>query len=71
MAYFKSNLHLSYWRICRKRGECFSDGVKTAVLCDGQRRVIVPVTAMWDEFFAASGIDLPLRRQPTISQHAD
>lgn len=37
---------------------------EVAVLRDGARRVIVPVDALWDEFFAASGIDLPERLQP-------
>ena len=37
---------------------------EVAVLRDGARRVIVPVDALWDEFFAAPGIDLPDRLQP-------
>ena len=30
----------------------------------GRRRVIVPADAVWDEFFAASGIELGEREQP-------
>ena len=43
----------------------FPDGVReVAVLRDGRRRVIVPAETMWDDFFAAPGIDLPDRDQP-------
>ncbi|MDP1738152.1 MAG: type II toxin-antitoxin system VapB family antitoxin [Caulobacter sp.] len=36
-----------------------------AILRDGQRRVIVPADAVWDDFFDAPGIDLGDRVQPT------
>ncbi|MGG5819812.1 type II toxin-antitoxin system VapB family antitoxin [Falsiroseomonas sp. HW251] len=43
----------------------FPDDVKeVAVIRDGARRVIVPAEALWDDFFAAPGIDLPERDQP-------
>jgi antitoxin VapB len=34
------------------------------ILRDGLRRVIVPTNAVWDDFFAGSGIDLGERDQP-------
>jgi len=43
----------------------FPDGVKdVTILRDGMRRVIVPSNALWDDFFAAPGIDLGDRNQP-------
>lgn len=42
----------------------FPPGVRdVAVLRDGTRRVIVPANAMWDDFFAAPGIELGEREQ--------
>jgi antitoxin VapB len=38
---------------------------EVAILREGARRVIVPANASWDDFFAAPGIDLPDREQPT------
>lgn len=37
---------------------------EVSILREGNRRVIVPASAVWDDFFAASGIDLPPREQP-------
>ena len=37
---------------------------EVAVLRDGVRRVIVPADAIWDDFFARPGTDLPDREQP-------
>jgi antitoxin VapB len=37
---------------------------EVAILRDGARRVIVPANALWDDFFAAPGIDLGDRQQP-------
>jgi len=37
---------------------------EVAILVEGARRVIVPANAMWDDFFAAPGIDLSERDQP-------
>lgn len=38
----------------------FPDGVReVAIFRDGARRVIVPANAVWDDFFAAPGLDLP------------
>lgn len=43
----------------------FPAGVReVAILRDGSRRVIVPANAIWDDFFARPGIDLPDREQP-------
>jgi antitoxin VapB len=43
----------------------FPDGVKSVtVLRDGNRRVIVPSDAVWDDFFDLPGIDLGGRDQP-------
>lgn len=36
-----------------------------AILRDGQRRIIVPAGAVWDDFFDAPGVDLGDRDQPT------
>ena len=37
---------------------------EVTILRDGIRRIIVPADAIWDDFFAAPGIDLPDRDQP-------
>jgi antitoxin VapB len=43
----------------------FPPGVhEVAIIRDGVRRVIVPAAAIWDDFFAAPGIDLGERAQP-------
>jgi antitoxin VapB len=43
----------------------FPDGVREVVVVrEGARRMIVPAGAVWDDFFAAPGIDLPDRAQP-------
>ena len=34
------------------------------VLKDGLRRILVPFDAVWDDFFAWPGSDLPERNQP-------
>ena len=50
----------------------FPDGVKeVAILRDGACRVIVPATAMWDDFFAAQGIDFPDRGQPEAQRREE
>lgn len=41
-----------------------TDVRQVTVLRDGNRRVIVPADAVWDEFFDAPGIDLGPRNQP-------
>jgi antitoxin VapB len=38
------------------------------ILREGARRVIVPASAVWDDFFDASGIDLPPRDQPRAQE---
>jgi len=43
----------------------FPEGVsEVAILRDGGRRVIVPVNAVWDDFFDAPGTALGERDQP-------
>ena len=43
----------------------FPAGVREVrILREGRRRVIVPANAVWDDFFAAPGIDLGERDQP-------
>lgn len=44
---------------------------EVAVLRDGARRVIVPADAVWDDFFAAPGIDLAAREQPDAQERPD
>ena len=39
-----------------------------AILREGTRRVIVPANAVWDDFFARPGIDLPDRDQPEAQE---
>lgn len=42
----------------------FSDHVRQVrILCDGPRRIIVPVDSLWDDFFDQAGIDFPDRDQ--------
>ncbi len=43
----------------------FPPGVREVrILRDGARRIVVPVDAVWDDFFDSPGIDLPGRDQP-------
>lgn len=43
----------------------FPPGVRdVTILRDGKRRIVVPTDAVWDDFFAAPGIDLGEREQP-------
>jgi antitoxin VapB len=45
----------------------FPDSVKeVSIVREGQRRVIVPSNAVWDDFFDSPGIDLPARDQPAL-----
>jgi antitoxin VapB len=47
----------------------FPVGVKeVAVLREGKRRVIVPASAVWDDFFDAPGIDLGPRDEPVAQK---
>ena len=44
----------------------FPESVReVAILRDGIKRVIVPADRTWDDFFAAPGIDLGERDQPS------
>lgn len=46
----------------------FPPGVReVSVLRDGNRRVIVPADASWDDFFDAPGIDIG-RDQPPVQE---
>jgi antitoxin VapB len=43
----------------------FPEDVRAVVILrEGNRRVIVPADALWDDFFAAPGLDLGTRDQP-------
>ena len=43
----------------------FPAGVREVrILREGSRRVIVPANAVWDDFFAAPGVDIGERDQP-------
>ena len=43
----------------------FPDTVKeVTILKAGNRRIILPTNAVWDDFFAEPGIDFPDREQP-------
>lgn len=47
----------------------FPEGVRSVtVLREGNRRVIVPSDALWDDFFAAPGVDLGERDQPQTQE---
>lgn len=47
----------------------FPEGVKdVTILREGKCRVIVPSDAIWDDFFAAPGIDLGERDQPEAQE---
>ncbi|MCW8088425.1 type II toxin-antitoxin system VapB family antitoxin [Sabulicella glaciei] len=47
----------------------FPPGVReVAILRDGARRVIVPANALWDDFFAAPGVELGGREQPVAQE---
>ncbi len=39
---------------------------EVTILRDGVRRIIVPLNAAWDDFFAAPGVDLGERNQPPV-----
>jgi len=40
------------------------DVAEVTILRDGARRVIIPANAVWDDFFAAPGVELGPRDQP-------
>lgn len=45
----------------------FPEGVReVTILREGQRRIIVPTNAVWDDFFVAKGIELPDREPPSL-----
>ena len=45
----------------------FPEHVKAvSILKEGQRRIIVPATSSWDDFFDEPGLDLPAREQPAL-----
>lgn len=49
----------------------FPEGVRDLIILrDGARRVLVPADAVWDDFFAAPGIDFPERDQPEAQGEA-
>lgn len=51
------------------KGVAFEAGVREVVILrDGPRRVIAPAEALWDDFFAAPGVELGERRQPAMQE---
>ncbi|MDP9104049.1 MAG: antitoxin [Pseudomonadota bacterium] len=47
----------------------FPEGVRSVtILKEGNRRVIVPSDAVWDDFFDEPGIDLGERHQPEAQE---
>jgi antitoxin VapB len=47
----------------------FPAGVReVTILREGNRRVIVPADAAWDDFFSAPGVDLGTRVQPEMQE---
>jgi antitoxin VapB len=45
----------------------FPEGVKEVrVIKVGKSRQVLPADAVWDDFFAGPGIDLPEREQPPL-----
>ena len=47
------------------KGVAFPDGVKeVTIIKEGNKRIIAPADASWDDFFAAPGIKLGAREQP-------
>ena len=51
--------------VCLPKDAAFPDGVREVlILRDGARRVIVPVGAVWDDFFDMPSIDIGEREQP-------
>ncbi|MEA1647620.1 type II toxin-antitoxin system VapB family antitoxin [Nitrospirillum sp. BR 11164] len=51
------------------RDVAFPDGVReVTIIRDGPRRIIVPAAAVWDDFFAEPGVDLPDREQPALQE---
>jgi antitoxin VapB len=50
----------------------FPEAVReVTILRDGARRVIVPANAVWDDFFAAPGIEFPERSQSAAQVRDD
>jgi antitoxin VapB len=50
----------------------FPEGVKDVVILkEGNRRVIVPADAIWDDFFDSPGVDFPERDQPAQQMRED
>lgn len=42
---------------------------EVVIIPDGARRIIAPANAAWDDFFSASGTQLPERDQPKMQEH--
>jgi len=50
----------------------FPEGVKeVTIVREGKQRIIVPSNSVWDDFFAAPGIDLGKRSQPDAQVRED
>lgn len=47
----------------------FPAGVRqVTIIKDGNRRIIAPADATWDDFFNEPGVDFPDREQPAIQK---
>ena len=54
------------------RDVAFPENVReVTIIRDGKRRIIVPADSSWDDFFAASGIELGPRDQPPAQLRED
>ncbi len=61
-----ANFKLGHYRL--SKDVAFPAGVReVSVLRDGDRRVIVPADATWDDFFDGPGVDIE-RDQPAVQE---
>ncbi len=44
---------------------------EVTIVKDGHRRIIAPAETAWDDFFAAPGIDLGERDQPSMQERQE
>lgn len=48
-----------------------ADVTEVEIVRRGRQRIIAPVGTIWDDFFAAPGIDLGEREQPVVQERED
>lgn len=54
------------------RDVAFPENVRdVAILREGERRIIMPANATWDDFFDAPGVDLASRDQPEVQSREE